>query len=236
MEVTILTAFEEILDYIKGISTNEKRLVLFRGQATDQPLLPSIARSNFENDTTQVEREMLEELKRRSPLLVTNELKNDWEWLVYAQHFGLKTRLLDWTSNPLAAFWFACSQDFAMNMDSVVFMLKAKSEFLVNVLEMPSPFQYERTKILRPSLNNSRIVAQSGWFTCHKYNRDQKKFVPLEENAGITELLTKVIVPHQLKNDILTKLSILGVSNRTMYPDIVGLCHHLNWKFRNELK
>lgn len=83
-------------------------------------------------------------------------------------------------------------------------------------------------------MNNERIVAQSGWFTAHKFSSRAKKFVTLETNNRTKKSITEIEIPSNIKVQILQKLSIFGINNRTVYPDITGLCMHLNWKHINK--
>lgn len=81
--------------------------VLFRGQSTDHPLLPTIARLKHRRAILENEELIFAAFQRQAITFLNPVPDNSWDWLAIAQHHGLPTRLLDWTKNPLAALWFA---------------------------------------------------------------------------------------------------------------------------------
>jgi len=201
--------------------------VIFRGQAHKRDLVPSIARKDRTKDSTSHEREMLEQLKLLGASFSELSQPTALDFLVVAQHFGMRTRLLDWTSNPLAALWFACADPTAG--DAYVYAL-VSDDLQERDVYSTDPFETALTRVFQPRLNNQRIVAQHGWFTLHRYSRKSKKFVPIDTNPDTAKHLTEILVPATAKSAMLDALDKFGVNGRTLFPDLQGLCAYLNWR------
>ena len=67
------------------------------------------------------ERRALSEFKRRARIFLQSRPSSDWEWMVIAQHFGLPTRILDWTENPLVALYFSIRESEEASCDGTLF-------------------------------------------------------------------------------------------------------------------
>ena len=84
--------------------------VWFRGQSKfGYDLRPSIFRQGASYGYSFHESKMYREFQRRHPE-VQVERDDVGEWLSIMQHYGLPTRLLDWTTNLLVGLYFCCSQ------------------------------------------------------------------------------------------------------------------------------
>lgn len=97
---------EEFIYQIKTIDQCEDGYVRFyRGQPVDKPLIPNAFRDQCFIDN---ESDIYNEIVNKKPGEFTN-CKCTFDYLVKMQHYNIPTRLLDITTNPLVALYFACS-------------------------------------------------------------------------------------------------------------------------------
>jgi len=212
------------VDRLRQTPTNKRRL--FRGQHTDEPLLPSIVRLAIEKGFTpakinDIEKQMLERFRPESvPMLnVAKELTN-WDLLSIAQHHGMPTRLLDWTANALAGLWFAVTTDPPDNEKyGVVWVLDGPNEKEFNPND--DIFDLRKTYFFQPFHLDRRISAQSAWFSIFRHNRTD--FLSLERQPKYNKALKRIIVYREQFGSLRQELRQLGISYASMYPDLEGL-------------
>lgn len=218
-------------DYITAIENlSKKDLILFRGQRQDKPLLPKIARITPRTNLLKDEKNMLDELKRQSVGLINYTPANDWDWLSIAQHHGMTTRLLDWTTCPLAALYFAVSKPAEKKTaNGVVWVFEPDEKDLVMNPDKESPFDGARTKVFIPRHVTPRIRVQGGVFTVHKYVTAKGRFIAFEKNVNRRGELTKIEIKPDLFADLREFLDRCNVNAASLFPDIDGLCKHISW-------
>lgn len=112
--------FDKVSRYNSTIIENDiTGTLLFRGQAdADFTMDASIFRSNLISKETA----LINDLILQEPFEFGNHM-TDFEQLVKMQHYGLPTRLLDITTNPLVALYFACADRSCEDKDGEIIVL-----------------------------------------------------------------------------------------------------------------
>ncbi len=175
-------------------------------------------------------------LQTSAPFLSTPPT-TDFDWLFLQQHYGVPTRLLDWTENPFIALYFALSSS-SKDDDASVWMLDPIkwNQLALNNAQLdriPDPTMPQAMNFLKdpgddfsPSdpiaifgnHTNPRITAQRGTFVMFCKSPE-----PMERKAYAEQCLTCVKIPADTKPAMYEKLLSIGYTHSVVYPDLSGL-------------
>lgn len=195
---------------------------LYRGEDQDDyNLMPSFGRRTIldNKNNSSVENGYFQEFKRLSLPFIEFEPKSDWDWLAIAQHHGLNTRLLDWTTNPLVAAYFATRNLKKHDKDCVLYVFNGKKLKIAD--EKQNPMKIDSDMIYFPKHISKRISAQSGLFTIH--SQPGKVFKP--------DSLERIIIKKRCRIDLFLTLNVYHVNEFTLFPDLNGLSTKLTHDF-----
>ena len=106
IEITSVSSFIDEVNKLKDDLYGSNEELFLRGQKTDfWDVIPSIFRGNY----LSVEHTLMQVPLLKAPYEFIS-INNDFEIMTKYQHYGMCTRLLDLTTNPLVALYFACEE------------------------------------------------------------------------------------------------------------------------------
>jgi tetratricopeptide (TPR) repeat protein len=195
--------------------------MIYRGQANHEWEITSSAyrelKKNMNDLVTpsllkEYHDKLIDGARRLHDISLSNE--DDITILSHLQHNKAKTILIDYTYNPLAALWFACTDKTCDNVDGCVYAVE--ESFTHNIFPLKNndlDFLFKSTEIAyiyHPYQINQRIINQQSVFLIRWLGK-------IDKSQQI-----QIIVPSKKKNEILQELQVLGVTRKTLFPDFIG--------------
>jgi hypothetical protein len=265
--ISTLKEFSSFLE--EQLPASKDSTLWFRGSGrASYPLSPSLHRHatiTAGDKIIDLEVSLVDRFKQRSVPFLSKPLDktNDWEVLFFMQHYGIPTRLLDWSENPFVSMYFALTsasyellagkriykEDCCIwvldpnlwNEDSLKDFsynqgILSVENHLVDSYKPRTQFTNIREKPIAifGTHNSSRIVAQRGVFVVFG-----KSTTPMDQgyvkDSYSQDCLIKIVFAKERIQLLLESLTSIGVTDSVIYPDLEGFSKELRRFYKFDL-
>ena len=158
--------------------------------------------------------------------------------LSHIQHFGAATCLLDFTWNPLVALWFACKDEISnegddhSEKDGHLFICDTDdTNYFRSVQNYQRLDNNESEFDLSKFLTTPNKVEPSIFYWEPKLYGSAERRIVRQQSVFIVgrpwfpeKAYSKIKINKKDKKSILSELEMMDITERSMYPDIVGFC------------
>lgn len=258
-ETTVAT-LSDFTALVASATTSAPYQLWYRGIGTTaHNLVPTLFRHPTKKDPAELlelEQELLVRFRHRSIPYQARPLHDAWELCFLMQHYGVPTRLLDWTENPFIALYFAITSAErrrsagAFSADAAIWILRTglwngqvlSPYWKGRVVAVPdAPLdaympgaglaKLAAHPVAMAGLHNSeRIVAQRGAFTIFGHVNKSMETIYDEQQLPIGAL-EKVVLPKDSLSDLREALFGIGYADSMIYPDLEGLAAEIRRTF-----
>lgn len=241
-------AFGILCDAISDENIKYSQKLWFRGiRAYDYPLLPAIGRNNL---NVEYEATYLSKFKSKALLYldqipfskISEENGSYWEWLFLMHHYGVPTRILNWTEDAIVALIFAVDMDASdeeKQKDAAVWCLNPvmlntsfnfheyyPSGYIPNVRERGvydifgpnmGSFRNNRPAAVYGPVNSTKIIMQRNTYTVFPYT------VPLTDMRDLPDsrkYLFRITIDKESREYITDQLRRYGITKEKLMPEL----------------
>lgn len=219
----------------------------FRGESgSGPPLRPKIAAYSKEQENY-----LLQSFRRKAGGIANTPPRDQTDmWLFLAQHYGVPTRLLDWTEGALLGLYFAVNR---RTLNPRVYMLNPHRLNALSGAQEANPLNFPLTWIdggyenialaweeraatrgfLLPiavpaTYQDHRMIAQRSCFTVHGKALEPLADLLRSRAVDLADLLIEYNIDTDSTGWLTEELAILGVTGSTIFPDLDHLAHDLS--------